>query len=154
MKSLPSLSSVSILITILFLAPILCSAQDNHNIADLLGPYMGQEPPGMKPQVFAIGIIASDLHGCPVFTPDGSEVYWKPMSFDHVMYSRMTDGYWSIPGEFEFPDEFINSNVPCLSTDGNRLFFVSKEPIGPGAEAKESIWIMERGKDGWMSPKP
>ena len=45
----------------------------------LKGPYLGQKPPGMKPEIFAPGIISVDEnfeHSAAVFSPDGKEVFW------------------------------------------------------------------------------
>jgi len=46
----------------------------------LRGPYLGQKPPGMAPEVFAPGIVTTELneHGSPTFSPDLSEMYWSP----------------------------------------------------------------------------
>lgn len=43
----------------------------------LKGPYLGQKPPGVSPEIFAPGIISIDImnHSTPVFSPDGKEVY-------------------------------------------------------------------------------
>ncbi|HUV29635.1 MAG TPA: hypothetical protein VMY05_09770, partial [Acidobacteriota bacterium] len=53
------------------LAPCINAQQDDFPV--LTGPYLGQKPPGLKPQVFAQGLLDPNLHGCPVFTPDGME---------------------------------------------------------------------------------
>jgi hypothetical protein len=45
----------------------------------LTGPYLGQEPPGSIPKLFAPGIISTDAdfeHSAAVFSPDGNEVFW------------------------------------------------------------------------------
>lgn len=102
-----------LLVLILLAWTSVVGAQEN-DLPVLQGPYLGQVSPGMTPMLFAEGIIASDLHGCPIFTPDGTEAYWKPMSVDHMMCSRMVDGYWNVPRKFELPDEFADSDVPCL----------------------------------------
>ena len=44
----------------------------------LKGPYLGQKPPGMTPEIFAPGVISTGYHevGGPAFTPDLSEIYF------------------------------------------------------------------------------
>jgi len=44
----------------------------------LKGPYLGQKPPGMKPEIFAQGIISmptSKEYAC-TFSTDGNEFYY------------------------------------------------------------------------------
>jgi len=43
----------------------------------LKGPYLGQKPSGMSPEIFAPGMVSTELEefGCS-FTPDGTEVYF------------------------------------------------------------------------------
>jgi hypothetical protein len=52
----------------------------------LKGPYLGQKTPGIKPEVFAPGILNTDKMGafCTVFSPDGNEFYF-------VYYKRVKD---------------------------------------------------------------
>ena len=52
---------------ILFLFPI------------LTGPYFGQEPPGLEPELFAPDIVSSHRfeHGSVTFSPDGTEAFWS-----------------------------------------------------------------------------
>jgi hypothetical protein len=44
----------------------------------LQGPYLGQKPPGMTPELFAPGLIAGieEHQNCLTFSPDGKEIYW------------------------------------------------------------------------------
>ena len=46
----------------------------------LKGPYLGQKPPGLNPEIFLPGIVSTELneHGAPTFSPDLSEMYWSP----------------------------------------------------------------------------
>ena len=119
----------------------------------LTGPYLGQKPPDLKPVVFAQGIVEPDLHGCPVFTPDGMEAFWSTMAGFRMHHSAVVDGVWSVPREFEFSRELDWSDSPILTPDGKRLFFNSRIPGSGGADPKENIWFMERNGDGWGSPQ-
>jgi len=47
----------------------------------LVGPYMGQQPPGDTPQMFLEGIVSGPdrAHSSITFSPDGLEAYWTEM---------------------------------------------------------------------------
>jgi hypothetical protein len=51
--------------------------QSSPEFPKLSGPYLGQKPPGMAPEVFAPGIVSTAAHefSCS-FTPDGKEFYF------------------------------------------------------------------------------
>ncbi|HUU04349.1 MAG TPA: hypothetical protein VMZ49_00590 [Patescibacteria group bacterium] len=70
----------------------------------LTGPYLGQKPPGMTPELFAPGIISLagfvDFKGS--FSPDGNEYYFYRLSHP--------------------PDELVLT-FPCIAPDGSYLFF-------------------------------
>ena len=56
---------------------IACTQQSAFQV--LKGPYLGQKPPGMTPEVFAPGIISKagfHLHSSLAFSQDGREVYF------------------------------------------------------------------------------
>jgi len=133
------------------LAPWINAQQDDFPV--LTGPYLGQKPPDLKPLVFAQDIIEPNLHGCPVFTPDGMEAYWSTMAGFRMHYSTIVDGVWSVPKEFKFPRELNWSDSPILTPDGKRLFFNSRVPRSAGGDPKENIWFMERDGDGWSAPQ-
>ena len=79
------------------LAPL--SAQD----ADLpapRGPYLGQEPPGAKPEVFAPGIISAEAaEGCSSFSerwPHAAVRSWRSAN-DGILMMEMVVGTWTAP---------------------------------------------------------
>ena len=43
----------------------------------ITGDYFGRPHPGATPELFAPGVVSTDLHddGAPEFTPDGNEVF-------------------------------------------------------------------------------
>ena len=44
----------------------------------LKGPYLGQEPPGDTPKIFAPGIVSTGFNEhIASFTPDGRELYFR-----------------------------------------------------------------------------
>ena len=51
------------------------------NKQKLTGPYLGQKPPGMAPELFAPGIISLGYHEHRLaISPDGTEIYFPVFS--------------------------------------------------------------------------
>ena len=106
----------------------------------LEGPYLGQKPPGMTPEVFAPGIISTDgwEYGV-VFAPGMEELYFvREVNADsepqqEFVVLEMNNNRWHerVIGE--------RRGTPTLSTDGKTMFF--------GRSYKE------RKDDGWSEPK-
>jgi len=131
----------------------------------LKGDYLGQKPPGDKPELFAPGIVSSiwGLHSTAVFSPDGNEVYWAPMvSYPGEIYSRgglltmkRVDGRWMPPAWAPFSGPDTNDDVPFFSTDGRRVYFLSGRPRPTEGQAEgEGIWFADRTGAGWGEPRP
>ncbi|MBN2431493.1 MAG: PD40 domain-containing protein [Acidobacteria bacterium] len=124
----------------------------------LTGPYLGQQPPGMTPEIFAPGIVSTGLDESTIaFTPDGRECYWTihPNGFETILMSRLKDGAWTRPEVAPFCGEYLDG-FPAIHPDGSRFFFHSYRPLaGSGTPAEHvNIWIMEREGDGWGTPRP
>lgn len=124
----------------------------------LTGPYLGQDPPAAVPIPFAKDIIGEDIHATVVFSPDGTEVYWRPFqeTSDEILFMNLENGVWSPAQVVPFSSRISDSDDPCLSTDGSRLYFTSWRPprwwqvFGQ----KERIWYVERTTQGWSRPEP
>lgn len=137
-----------------------CS-QDN-GFPVVTGEYLGQTPPGTEPVLFAPGIVSTGLYERDLaMNPDGNEMYYGLISGGQVtiMLTRMEGGAWTEPKVVPFatnPD-FLYFE-PCLSPDGNRLFFLSTLPPH-GKELKpgwghQNIWVVDRSNDGnWGEPQ-
>jgi hypothetical protein len=43
----------------------------------LSGPYLGQKPPGLTPEIFAPGVVSTPMneHSPAAFSPDGTELF-------------------------------------------------------------------------------
>jgi len=125
---------------------------------ELRGPYLGQEPPGLEPVVFAPGIVSTGLATRDVaMTPDGQELYFSVTVGGRtmIMVSRTEDGVWSEPEVAPFSGRYLDIE-PSISADGQRFFFLSTRPQ-PGQEEKsgwvyQDIWVMDREGDHWSEP--
>ena len=120
------------------------------------GPYMGQEPPGLVPEIFAPGFISMPgrFERTPNFSPDGNEFYFTVILPDHTdqdIYYSVVDanGEWSSPQEIYFSVGKISSDV-SLTSDGNRLCFTSNE--GKSYFWDNDIWVSERVGGWWAAP--
>lgn len=105
---------------------------------DIKGPYLGQEPPGPTPKVFAPGIVSTehrDFSG--FFTPDMKEFYFTRKDNN--------DGKWWLIGFKSENNQWHKATViprvgrPIISPDGN-IMYLGKH-------------YMERTDDGWSEIK-
>ena len=119
----------------------------------LTGPYLGQTPPGLTPQIFAKGIVSTrdGVYGTIVFSPDHREAFWKPES-GSLLFMRTEGGVWSVPRVFPFTARPA-IDVPFFSIDGRRLYFMTGTRSAVGMAENEAIWFVERTSDGWSAPR-
>lgn len=89
------------ILTFLFLAILTLSSESygQNEIPTLEGPYLGQEPPGLIPEVFAPGIVSTERYSYGgTFTPDMKEFYFlrdngKDEPIEFVVFQEK-DGQW------------------------------------------------------------
>jgi hypothetical protein len=151
------MSTLSKAVATLLLVGNLVYAQDSVNTVQkadprfpvLTGDYLGQPAPGKKAVPFAADLIADqfNFHGTVVFSPDGNEVYWSVAGGIRILNSKRVDGVWTEP-KVAIPD----ADVPFISPDGNKLFFMSiKRDKGAKTEA---VCVMDKTSTGWSEPRP
>lgn len=127
---------------------------------DLQGPYLGQEPPGDAPRIFAPGLVSTGLYERDVaMMPDGRELYFSVVLGNHdrsaIMATRQgADGRWSEPEVASFSGRYRDLE-PAITADGSRLYFASRRPLEEGGAARDDldIWYVERDGDRWGSPR-
>jgi hypothetical protein len=151
-----------ILISILFLIlPIFTNNTKKDNWPVLKGPYLGQKPPGMTPEIFAPGIISTKKRELnSVFSPKGDEFFFaiytpKPINKCTIMYSKQVNGIWIKPEVAPFSGKYIDVDM-AFSPDGNKLYFCSTRPNQSGSipTPKHDIWFCNRLKNNnWSEPK-
>ena len=147
------------LIGIMIVLPMIfskCSQQSGFPV--LKGPYLGQKPPGMTPEIFAPGIVSSVYfeHSGAVFTPDGKELFWsrainegrKPRIIV-VMHMKQENGVWTRPelAPFNFNDATYN-HINSVSPDGKRLYFFSEQN-----NQNHKAWVVDKTGNGWGEPR-
>ena len=127
-----------------------------------VGPYFGQEPPGMVPEVFAPDILSRvqpEWAFCAEFGPDLDEFYFSrtdvERNIDQILVMRRENDNWSAPevASFNAPYDTHDSRI---SPDGRLMFFRSRRPLpgNSGPEEAYYAWFAERNRDGWSAPQP
>jgi len=121
----------------------------------LHGPYLGQAPPGLIPEIFAPGIVslANRDEWTGAFTPDGQEFHFSVSnpgwSGYRLMMMHQQEGTWTTPEVAPFSKGAIVLWVH-VSPDGQRLFFTSSWPEQTWLNL--NIWMCERQGLGWSEP--
>ncbi len=128
----------------------------------LSGPYLGQKPPGMMPEIFAPGIISTMYHehSSPSFSSDGNEVFWVSYPVGNytyrytakILHSKLVDEKWTRP---EYPSftTGIESGEAFITYDNSSVFFCSAKKTGENITSRKNfdIWVSERTSVGWSS---
>ena len=123
----------------------------------LKGPYLGQKPPGMTPEVFAPGIVSTGLDELnSVFSPNGKEFYFCVRNYSgavSIFQMKMEENNWSAPKLLPFASRFGDIDV-TMSPDGDKILFSSLRPISGNDQPKEDydFWMVEREKGTWGEP--
>jgi hypothetical protein len=146
--------------TLLLFTAISIIAQQK-DFLKLTGPYLGQKPPGMTPEIFAPGIVSKAEffeHSSVYLTPDLNEIYWISDSvsanYRRLLFVRYEDGRWTQPKDAGICNHYANSNL-SFSSDGNRLYFSSRMSLNGSGELKDTdIWFVDRIEGGWAKPSP
>lgn len=121
-------------------------------------PWLGQDPPGTEPVVFAEGIVSTDRNevSC-AFTPDGRELYFGRFVPDRgyqLLVTTSTKDGWTEPQPAPFASEYSEIDV-FITGDGARCFFISKRPSVRGAARSPAyqVWVTGRRGTGWGRPR-
>ena len=129
------------------------------------GPYLGQTPPGIEPELFAPGLVSTGMHTRDMaMSPEGDEIYFSIQAgaVVAILGSRLVDGAWTDPEVADFSaDPAIGNIEPHISPDGSRFFFVSNRSADGASPAEAErgrwetadIWMMERAGDTWGPPQ-
>lgn len=120
------------------------------------GPYFGQEPPGMTPEVFAPGFISTEKRELnSVFTPDGKEFYYSiqtPGSGYKIYCTKETEDGWTVPQPVPFSSDYSDVDM-CITHDGKRMYFGSTRPVNGVKQDDFKIWYVDRAGAGWSEAK-
>ena len=155
------MKKITIIIIFLLLATTI-SAQKTE-FPKLTGPYLGQKPPGITPEIFAPGTVSTDKDEInAVFSPDGKTFYFSRHTYSNlskagkdytIYYMKAGKNGWTKPQIIPFAGDYMNADM-ALSADGKQLFFCSDRPARKGEPRKPDadIWMVDVLPDGWSEP--
>ncbi len=128
------------------------------------GPYLGQEPPGDVPELFAPGVVADIYgeHSSAAFTNDGKDLFWtRQVRFRDekgrrsrvvvAMHMQMKDGVWTEPDLAPFNEDRWTF-ITYISPDGDRVYFDRTRPADDGEGFVGGCWYAEKEGGVWGSP--
>lgn len=133
------------------------SAIPTMDIDNLSGPYFGQTPPGLAPQLFAPSFISLtySVDYAASFSLDGHEFYFTRRIGDNqnLYESHLVDGIWSQPAPVLFSAGY-EAHEPHVTLDNTVLYFGWFRPVPAGetSDMDYGIWAVDRTADGWSEP--
>ena len=145
------------LIMIIITATVSCIRSQQNNFQELNGPYMGQQPPGNAPVLFAPGLVCTGMEELVItFTPDGRECFWSVRfsGLETILTSRIEKGHWTQPEIAPFAGIYYDG-WPAIQPDGKRMLFHSNRPAPDGiigVTASFNIWYLDKTANGWSGP--
>jgi len=141
---------------VFFLFAFNCGITDSSNKNDNgshNNPYLGQNQPGNIPEVFAPGIVSTELHefSC-CFSPDGNEFYFarrdSVLNKAVIMVSKRVNETWTELAMASFVENKY-SFEPWVTPDNKRLYFQFGEPILGQSGPPMNVLYVEREQGGW-----
>jgi len=147
------MSILYVTVLVLFTIGFLLAAED---FPDLKGPYLGQKPPGMTPEIFAPGIISTSYNErIACFTSDGKELYFMLIGppVGVLLHMKEESGRWTKPQVVPFSGRYNGKYT--LSPNGKKIVFSSNRPLGGKGKPLNDhyTWIIEKKNDVWGEPK-
>jgi hypothetical protein len=123
----------------------------------LSGPYFGQTPPGLEPEIFAPGVVStSEGEGCIVFSADGRRVVFRRFGIAQLLLEgEDAPGGWRVfrvPPPFSRLDWYSGDFV--LAPDSTSFYFTSARPIEDGMPPfqRSNIWVVQWDDGKWSTP--
>ena len=138
-------------------------AYAQENIPDfpvLEGPYLGQKPAGLTPEIFAPGLVSTEenIEFAGTFSPDFKEYFFtrrKAGTIDNrIFHMKYEKGEWSTPELAPFAYDCFEFE-PHITPQGDRLFFGSRRPLEASGPLIRTayIWVTHKTEEGWGPPQ-
>lgn len=149
---------IGLLLSIVFVLNI--SSQQNDSLA-LKGTYLGQKPPGNKPERFAKDIITDRFypHTKIIISPKRDRIYWNTFldlnTSEFALFYSYFGGQTLSPAKRDATFEKYGIKSFIFSNDGNRIMFGSQRPYKHlDAKPVYAVWTCDKTKSGWSEPQP
>jgi Tol biopolymer transport system component len=116
---------------------------------------MSDQYPGDEVTLLGPGVVSTLMEEySPTFDARRNELFFMrrtPGEFDYTLYScRLTPQGWSVPEVLPFSGSYRDA-APCMSPDGESLFFDSRRPSALGSEDID-LWVARRQGSVWSDP--
>lgn len=116
----------------------------------LSGKYIDSDLPEDTPKMFATGIVTllqHFEHSMLTFSADFKACCWADFN-RKILLMEKKDGRWQPPRSV-----LLNASNPCLSPDGQRIYYTAKRLLETGKRAGDTdIYYIERRNGGWSDP--
>lgn len=115
-----------------------------------------------SPQNYDIVLNSPYNEGTPCFNKKGDEIFFVRTSgaykgddqFCKIFVAQSNENKtWSSPTPLLFQKDRINYVHPCLSPDGNTLYFAANDPEGWGGYDIYAVTRKPNNETGWSEPK-
>jgi len=116
----------------------------------LKGPYLGQEPPGMTPEMYAPGIISTEAsEGSSGFARNGMVFIFQHFidAECHTFIMTRRDNIWSRPELIPFWKQLIHNGDFVISPDDKTMFYQVKQQVSDRLDS--DIWQVVLGLDSF-----
>jgi Tol biopolymer transport system component len=124
-----------------------------HELTALEGPYMGQKPPGLIPEVFAPVIVSLNgrYEGAISFSPDLDEMYFAAHNKNEetvIYFSKLDSNKWTPIEKVSFTKGKKDQEIhPFVSPDGKRIYFTALS----SDMSDTGIWYVNRLEHSWSN---
>jgi len=124
------------------------------------GPWLGQDPPGHQPELFAPGLVSTGLNERDIlFSADGRTLWYGVMAqgLVTILETRLEAGRWTEPATVPFhTDPAFACFEPTLSADGKTVLMLANR-AAPGQEqgtgwANQNIHLARLVDGRWSEP--
>lgn len=146
---------------ILVVSAIISSCQNEKGgFPVLTGPYLGQAPPGLTPEIFAPRIISTGLYTRDIaISGDGKEIYFSiyDEAVTGIFVTKLINDRWTEPVIAPFSGKGFFDFEPHITPDGKKFMFLSNRPpdnLKPeDGWFYQNIWMMDLTDSGWSDPQ-
>jgi len=145
--------TIVVINAILMLNSIILSQAIQKEFPILRGPYLGQKPPGIVPEIFGQGIISTEngWEAALSFSPDLCELFftYRPSlegTENRLMNMRMINNVWSRPQNASFAQDVMEYEA-YITPDYTKVIFNSQRE--KPRSTKGTGWYSQRENNGW-----
>lgn len=152
--------TIILVLSLLLIFFVFCFKEKGKNTKSafpiLSGPHFGQTPPTDEPEVFAPGVLSTNLYTRDMaITPDGNEIFFSvsALGFNLIFYTKQENELWTEPKVAPFISEYnYMSYEPHITQDGKHFLFLCNKPTDQNSKPNEDIWAVDKINGEWSTP--